>query len=296
MIDSHKNLQFGFLDRSPGLRADLGYLSRVDIRKWNNYGEYRWRPKDSTFVSFGPNLSNYVTWDHAGHFLEWGVTPSFSFEMRRLTFLTAGHGESYETYQGIGFRTGFNHLVFSSEPYKWLAISGEFRQGSAINYYPGKELLPFMAKSLYTSAGFTLRPHPQLRIDESYMYTHLGSKDEWLPSNAPATTAAIFNDHILRSKANYQFSRTLSLRAIVDYHGVLPNPDLVALEKTKRVGVDFLLTYLVHPGTALYAGYSDGFENVNWNPALNPALQRRDFPGTSTGRQVFVKLSYLFRL
>jgi len=62
----------------------------------------------------------------------------------------------------------------------------------------------------------------------------------------------------------------------------------------RRWSVDVLLTYLLNPGTALYVGYRDGYENlaIQGNP---PGLYRTDEPTLSTGRQLFVKLSYLFR-
>jgi hypothetical protein len=52
------------------------------------------------------------------------------------------------------------------------------------------------------------------------------------------------------------------------------------------------LTYLIHPGTALYIGYTDGYDSVALGPSgLTPIRN----PTTSTGRQFFVKTSYLFR-
>ena len=42
-------------------------------------------------------------------------------------------------------------------------------------------------------------------------------------------------------------------------------------------------------------GYSDIYENVSFNPVQNPTLQRTQFPDRNTGRQLFVKISYLFR-
>ena len=55
--------------------------------------------------------------------------------------------------------------------------------------------------------------------------------------------------------------------------------------------MDVLLTYLVHPGTAIYVGYTDGYDNVrSIRPGSCPSA-----PTTSTGRQFFVKTSYLFR-
>ena len=76
---------------------------------------------------------------------------------------------------------------------------------------------------------------------------------------------------------------------------MLPNESLVSLTRTKRMGYDVLLTYLLHPGTALYAGYTDIYQNLLFDPSKPPYLQLSRFPDFNTGRQVFVKLSYLFR-
>jgi len=43
---------------------------------------------------------------------------------------------------------------------------------------------------------------------------------------------------------------------------VLPNEQLVNLEREKRLKVDVLATYILHPGTALYIGYGDPYENL----------------------------------
>ena len=122
-------------------------------------------------------------------------------------------------------------------------------------------------------------------MEETYIYSGL-----WTTAGT-----AIFNNHIVRSKVNYQFSREFSLRFIMDYNSVLPNRSLVYLEKEKRVGLDLLFTYMLNPGTALYAGYTDLYENYRLNPMMSPALDRTTNPDLNTGRQVFVKLSYLFR-
>src|SRR5205085_538930 len=107
-------------------------------------------------------------------------------------------------------------------------------------------------------------------------------------------TASIYNNHIFRSKVNYQLNRALSFRLILDYNSILPNEKLVALERDKNFTADFLMTYLVNPGTAFYAGYTDGYRNLALDP--NPSgLRRTASPTVSTGRQFFVKMSYLLR-
>jgi hypothetical protein len=93
---------------------------------------------------------------------------------------------------------------------------------------------------------------------------------------------------------NYQFTRALSLRGIVDYNAILPNTALVSLERRKHLTADLLLTYLVHPGTAVYIGYTDGYDNLRTDP-IDGGLRLGGGPTLSTGRQVFVKSSYLFR-
>jgi len=51
----------------------------------------------------------------------------------------------------------------------------------------------------------------------------------------------------------------------------------------------------VHPGTALYLGYTDQYENLAIRRGLETEVVRSRSPDLSVGRQVFVKLSYLLR-
>ena len=133
-----------------------------------------------------------------------------------------------------------------------------------------------------------------MRFEQTYIYDRLGTRTDRVQPGV-SQGIAIFNNHILRSKLNYQFSRALSLRAIVDYNAVLPNTELVGLERTKRLTGDVLVTYLLNPGTALYVGYTDRFENLTLDRTVPASLRRTATPTTGVGRQFFVKMSYLFR-
>src|SRR5260370_9123292 len=114
---------------------------------------------------------------------------------------------------------------------------------------------------------------------------------------------AVFDNHIIRFKWNYQISPALSLRFIAQYNGLLANQQFSSLQTTKKMNFDFLVTYLLHPGTALYAGYNSNLENID--PGLCVRMAGRCdpngieyFPGPSPllndGRQIFVKISYLW--
>jgi len=94
---------------------------------------------------------------------------------------------------------------------------------------------------------------------------------------------------------NYQFTWALSIRLIVDYNATLANPLLVNLDRSKRITGDVLLTYLLNPGTALYVGYTDRRENLAFDSSSLTGLQRTMSPFFPKDRQLFVKISYLFR-
>jgi len=177
-----------------------------------------------------------------------------------------------------------------SDPLEWVGFSASYNSGSAVNYSPALGLLPFEANSRGSNVEITLRPTSRASFYQSYIYGHLATRNNSIVLANAGTN--IFNNHILRSKFNYQFSRKLSLRFILDYDAVLPNESLVALERTKRFTPDILLTYLVNPGTAFYIGYTDRYENLLINPGV---FRRIGSPTTPTDRQFFAKVSYLFR-
>ena len=83
---------------------------------------------------------------------------------------------------------------------------------------------------------------------------------------------------------------------ILQYNSVLSNPLLSSLSRTKAFNADFLISYLPHPGTAIYIGYNSDLQNFDQRlipTATGLLTTRNDFLNDS--RQFFVKVSYLFR-
>ena len=150
---------------------------------------------------------------------------------------------------------------------------------------------PVLANSNYARIDATIRPIKSLTISNSYLLSRLTRYHDDLPGNS------VFNDHIIRSKWNYQFTREFSLRFIGQYATLLANPARTSLQSTKNFNADVLFTYLVHPGTAVYVGYNSNLQNLD--PALgldpNGNINRTRDHFINDGRQFFVKLSYLFR-
>ena len=119
---------------------------------------------------------------------------------------------------------------------------------------------------------------------------------------------SVFNNYLNRSKLNYQFTKELSLRLILDYNATIANTQLFDLQTslggsdsaggpfapTKQFTTDVLLTYLLHPGTAVYLGYNNGYSDLTLH-GLPPSVNVLGAPNNSTSRLFFIKLSYLLR-
>lgn len=276
--------QVDYTDIGKDFRTTLGFVPRTDIRQATQFATYRWYPKSGRVISFGPNSFVQGTWDHTGQLQDWTVRYPFEMNFKAQSGIFARHTQSMERFAGIEFREYENLFTANTSHFKWMDASGFVATGTRPNYYPPEGTAPFLAIFRDAQVGLSFRPLNGLLLDETYIYSHLGTRS--------ADHRTIFDNHIVRSRANYQFTRELSLRAILDYNAVLSDPTLVALDRTKHLTMDLLLTYLTHPGTAIYVGYTDGYDNVQIGSS---GLVPINGPTTSTGRQFFVKTSYLFR-
>jgi hypothetical protein len=283
-----------YLDFSPDFRSQLGYVKRVDVRQTEHRAKYRWRPESGPFVKFGPSLRTLFNWDRQGRLQDRELELSFDMDLHGKTALELSHSQAYELFEDRGFRKRATGISLSTEWFKWLSISTAYNWGTDVNFDPAPGLDPFLATAAEGELQLTLRPTPRFRFDQTFIYSSLRTNRRSIVPEVPSSSA-VFNNPIWRWKVNYQFTRALSLRAIVDYEAVRPNTALVDLEDEKRFAADILLTYLLNPGTALHLGYTDNYENIDLMDTMPRSLRRVRSPFNSTGRQVFFKLSYLWR-
>ena len=90
---------------------------------------------------------------------------------------------------------------------------------------------------------------------------------------------------------------------IGQYISTLPNPTYTSLTNSKTLFADALLTYLPHPGTAIYLGYIGNFANID--SALctrqsgglcnssDPILPPTDSLMMNDGKTIYLKITYL---
>jgi len=277
-----------YLDRSPNFQTTIGFIPRVNIRQVDQDLAYHFLPAGDLIKSWGLTMELIEDWDHTEKIQDRIITPGIALELTGQTFITAQHTESIEVYQNIAFRKRLTDFSVTSDFSKHFGVATDFNFGRLVNYFPAAGLLPSSANGQNGSFKFVVRPSSRLRFEQTYLLSHL------LTLNG----TPIFSNHILRSTLRYQFSKQFSLRIIGEYDAVLPNTSLVNLTNSKIFTSNVLFTYLLSPGTALYAGYTDQRQNLALLQAMSqgqpPSLAIIGDPSTLTDRQIFIKISYAF--
>jgi hypothetical protein len=307
----HFSFSTNYNDFSPNFCTELGFVNRIDIRQNNAFGGYFWRPQNNKIIDFGPTLSETVDWNHADILQDWGVGLGFQVDLTKQTTINVSRGEAYELFGNIEFRKHSTSVLVSTQPYKWISFSARYTTGIGENFFPAQSLVPFqpfLGSTKRVNFGFTLRPSSRFRLDETLIYYRLGTRDGWTtPPFSPGQS--VFNNYLNRAKLNYQFTKELSLRLILDYNATIANLQLFDLQRslggsdnangpfvpTKQFTTDVLFTYLLHPGTAVYLGYNNGYSDLSLRAGPPPFVTAQGAPNNSTSRLFFIKVSYLLR-
>ena len=280
-----------YTDISEDFNAELGFIPRRDIRQTTQAAKYLWTFPDAKWlVSAGPSLEATRTWNQDGDLIDWTHEGKFEVNGLRYTSFDARWIEGFERYAGTGFRSRTFSVGASTEWLSWLTAAAEYRWGESINYFPAAGLAPFLADERRLVTSLTISPTSQFRIDQIFIWQNLQTQNAIAGERSGAN---IFRNTLSRTKFNYQFSRFLSAHLIVDYASLDPNANLFAFGRSKRLTGDVLVSYVLNPGTALYVGYTDQQENLRLigSPSV---VQVTDDLDLHTGRQFFVKYSYLF--
>ena len=300
-------------DLSPGFNTETGFLGentvdqfvpytrtiprpalRPDFRGLGQFITYRFRPEGKALISWGPTLYVDPVWDHAGNQLDQYYDTGLSFELTGQTYIELYQSGDHELLRPQDFsvlpsnRTYVHQhkgVYIGSQYYQPFTFSATYEWGTDVNFVPPSGQEPMLANLTHGQVLMTIRPLTKLEVDNTYILERLTSREGG---------ASIFNNHIIRSKWNWQFNPRLGIRTIFQYNTVLPNAALTSLEKTKQFNADFLVSYIVNPWTALYVGYNSDQQNLNLIPTSTGTELIRTNQFLNDGRQFFVKFSYFF--
>jgi len=301
-----------------------GFVNRTDIRGTYNTVYYRFRPKKGWLLAWGPSLIQRYVFDHEGNRLDTYYDPYFRIEGRGQTHIyfypydelrerlrpqdfafiglpSVTHNQDYHEHSsGARVQTGY---------FRKFTLGGEYAWGDGANFSPTANALPqsLLSRSNTANATLTFRPVKPLKIENIYLFERLRAPENTYlqaATQTPGIGKGIFNDHILRSKWNWQFTPQLSMRVILQYNGLLANTPgntvypYTYLPTQKQFNADLLFTYLIHPGTAIYVGYNSDLQNLDHELPLGPEGLAGLYTAKglmNDSRQFFVKVSYQFR-
>ena len=292
-------------DITPHFLTETGFVPRTDIRSVSQYYHFYWRPEGKHLILYGPELQVRNRWDHNNVPVQQVYNADWAWDFRPNVVIAPIVAYQVDVLRPVEFPGLPNNrkfvqdlvaLVFKGSPWRTLTFNSQIvRDGAVLIDVPARQF-PITADETAITQTLTLKPTTHLEIDNTYILDRV--------LNGAAHHAA-FNYHILRSKWNYQFTPSLSLRMITQYNGLLANTKYSSLKTTKNLNFDFLITYLVHPGTAVYVGYNSNLENLipglcnhlsgsfQCDPKGDGLVRSNSF--INDGRQLFVKLSYLIR-
>jgi hypothetical protein len=193
------------------------------------------------------------------------------------------------------FTENYGGFVARGAPWAQLNYNITALRGGNVNYNPVAGQPPSLLNQEIAQVYVTLQPIRQLTADNIYLLDR---------DHSVADGAFVYEVQTFRTKVNYQFTRAMSARVIVEYDSTLANPAETSLKRTKQIGTEALFTWLPHPGTAIYVGYNNDLQNLatslcNRLPggACDPdnTVAPRSTNFLNDGKQIFVKASYLFR-
>lgn len=298
-----------YRDFSAGYRVDAGFVTIPAVRQSISNTSNQWYPTGAKAKRFGlqsigiESNHNFVL-NRSGQRVLRNDQGDVFATFARNTVVAPIAGQHSDTlgpadYAQLTRRTNFTEnfvgFVLRSAPRPQLSVNFTGVHGATVNFNPVGTALPTLLHEDTVQAYVTLQPITQLTIDNTYL----------LDRTTDAHTAAhVYESQTFRTKMNFQFTRSFSARAIVEYDSVGRNPLLSSLARTKQVGTQLLLTWLPHPGTAIYAGYNSDLQNLD--RALCTRLTTGQCDGSyavmprapqylNDGREIFIKASYLLR-
>jgi hypothetical protein len=298
------NLNSNFLDFSTGFQTLLGFIQTSNIRSGHTYAGYQWYPKHKKIQVFGLETNQNIAFDHQGdRVYHYSSFDAFVTLPRNFVFAPIV-GENSDTvgppsYPVLtnykNFTENYGGFIARGAPWAQLNFNiNAFRSGN-VNYNPVASQAPSLLNQETAQVYITLQPIRQLTADNIYLLDR---------DHSVADGAFVYENQVFRTKVNYQFTRAISARVIVEYDSTLANPAETSLLRTKQVQSEALFTWLPHPGTAVYIGYNNDLQNLDRSlcnrlpgGACDPnnTVAPRSPQFLNDGRQIFIKASYLFR-
>ncbi len=303
--DLHSSFWFSYGDTAAGYQTQTGFFTRPDVRAPRGRFAYTFRPAHGPLLSHGFGIYMERLWDHTSLPLDFYFNPSYSFNFKHRTSLSfwADLGQDrlrpsdYSTLPGnVEYHSHLAGASLYTSPDPSLSLSLSGYAGQVINFAPVSGEGPSPIDVASNHLNLELKPVQPLDLFSSYEFDRFTD---------PSTGNVAYDNHQLVARWNLQMDKAWSLNFIGEYLATLPNNTYTSLANNRDVYGNVLLTYLLHPGTAFYLGYTTDYTNLNSDlctrgaggtcNTVDPILPRTNSSLLNDQRIFYMKINHLFR-
>ena len=251
-----------WMSMHPDFEASSGFVNRVDYRTAAAYVFFTLYP-DKAFLN---RVSlNFQAGQRDAYFSDTVQDRWFrsrvSLRFTEFNQLDAILQTGMERFADIAFNKTTLELSSQFSFIRWLPFNFYFVTGNGINYDPDD---PFLGYSNQYGLTLNFKPSRRLQIGTDFsketFWAKWGGKQLW-------------DYNVVRLRTTYQASKKLALRAILDYNHFY-----------KQIFGSVLASYVVGPGTLIYAGFDSNYDRDEFR-----RYDRKNY-------SVYLKFSYWLRL
>jgi hypothetical protein len=269
-----------YSDKSPGFRADYGFVPRVDTRIFaaTVFRQFWGRPK-GWFNLIRLGLAGQAVYDHGGTLTDRDLTIGAMYQGDLETTVNIHANFTRTFYGGQYFDTPSGDLIFRIRPFSGSEIGLTAQAGKAVDY-----------ANLRLADSFAVGPNLSLSL-----FRHLNFVPAFIYERLSIGGSTIYAAHLAQAKLVWNFSVRSFVRAILQYQILTQNPAEYSVPvdtRSRGLFTQFLFSYKLNPRTVLVLGYSDNALGGRFDSWLGPGR----IPLTKTDRTFFLKIGYAWQL
>jgi len=274
----HWQSEVEYWDSSPTFRADDGFVVRNSERKLSFENAYAVHPDNRVLDSVVPNVLLWRRWNAFSIRKGQAIENTVNFTFKKQTTVQIGYDRSEEMYRntyfdGIDLYYGQFETAFSQILQFGFWYGRGDRLARLVDDPDDPDDAPFLGTGSSYDIWGTIKPFRRLAIEPWYTFSEL---------KYPVTDETFFKGYIWRVKTNYQFTRELFLRLVLQYD-----------DFSGELNVEPLLSYQLNPFSVFYLGASVNERDFD-HETIDPMMRTGD-GFEPTAWQLFFKFQYFFR-
>ncbi len=262
------NFDFSYLESSPNLRADLGFIPRVDVKNFQGYLSYTiWGNKSKFYSQLSPTVYFQYVKDFDGKTTDWEGVLEIQFELLKQIMGEGGYQRSMEYYNGVEYKKNNIYFRANSRFSKNMTAYFHFNYGDGVDYENNRK-----GKLLILDGQTDYRIGREIFLDFSGEHQRLN-----------LSFGNLYKATYLYLKVLYHFNNSIFLRTIIQDGKIKRNVELYLNElpeKENFTSLQFLFTYKINPFTLFYLGFS------------TRGIEEPPYEFQTQNKTYFLKLSY----